>query len=36
VEDRVVAVRTRDGKDLGTLSLDDLAAHLQEEVNKRS
>jgi len=36
VEDRAVAVRTRDGKDLGTMSLDDLAAHLQEEVNKRS
>ena len=36
VEERAVAVRTRDGKDLGTMSLSDLAAHLQEEVNKRS
>jgi threonyl-tRNA synthetase len=36
VEDRAVAVRTRDGKDLGAMSLNDLAAHLQEEVNKRS
>jgi len=36
VEDRAVAVRTRDGRDLGTMSLEDLASHLQEEVNKRS
>jgi threonyl-tRNA synthetase len=36
VEDRAVAVRTRDGKDLGTMSLDDLASHLQDQVNKRS
>lgn len=36
VEDRAVAVRTRDGKDLGSMSLDDLAAYLQEEIKKRS
>ena len=36
VEDRAVAVRTRDGKDLGAMSLDDLAAHLRQEINKRS
>jgi len=36
VEDRAVAVRTRDGKDLGAMSLDDLAAMLQEQVNNRS
>jgi threonyl-tRNA synthetase len=36
VEDRALAVRTRDGKDLGTLSLDALAEHLQEKVDSRS
>jgi threonyl-tRNA synthetase len=36
VEDRSVAVRTRDGKDLGTLSLDELAKHLKEQVDQRS
>jgi threonyl-tRNA synthetase len=36
VEDRSVAVRTRDGKDLGTLSLDKLAEHLNEQVDQRS
>ncbi len=36
VEDRSVAVRTRDGKDLGTLSLEDLAERLATEVAERS
>ena len=36
VEDRSVAVRTRDGKDLGTLSLEDLAERLETEVAERS
>ncbi|HHI75788.1 MAG TPA: threonine--tRNA ligase, partial [Gammaproteobacteria bacterium] len=36
VEDRSVAVRTRDGKDLGTLSLGDLAERLATEVAERS
>jgi len=36
VEDRSVAVRTRDGKDLGTMSLDELAKHLKEQVDQRS
>ena len=36
VEERALAVRTRDGKDLGTLSLDALAEHLQEKVDSRS
>ena len=36
VEDRALAVRTRDGKDLGTLSLDALVEHLQEKVDSRS
>jgi len=36
VEDRSVAVRTRDGRDLGTLSLEDLAKHLKEQVDQRS
>jgi len=36
VEDRSVAVRTRDGKDLGVMSLDDLAGHLEQEIAQRS
>ncbi len=36
VEDRSVAVRTRDGKDLGTLSLESLAGHLREQLAERS
>ncbi len=35
VEDRSVAVRTRDGKEIGTLSLEDLARHLDEQVQQR-
>ncbi|RMG37254.1 MAG: threonine--tRNA ligase [Gammaproteobacteria bacterium] len=36
VEDRTVAVRTREGKDLGAMALEDLAQRLVEEVEKRS
>ena len=36
VEDRSVAVRTRDGKDLGVMSLGDLAGHLEQEIAQRS
>jgi threonyl-tRNA synthetase len=36
VEDRSVAVRTRDGKDLGAMRLEALAEHLQEQLAQRS
>ncbi len=36
VEDRCVAVRTRDGKDLGVMPLDELAGHLGDQVAQRS
>ncbi|AKS42041.1 threonine--tRNA ligase [Wenzhouxiangella marina] len=36
VENRQVAVRRRDGTDLGTMSVDELAARLREEVAQRS
>ncbi|BAN69204.1 threonine--tRNA ligase [endosymbiont of unidentified scaly snail isolate Monju] len=36
VEGRSVAVRTRDGKDLGVMPLDDLAGHLEQEIAQRS
>lgn len=35
IEARTVAVRTRDGKDLGSISLDQLIAMLSEEVERR-
>ncbi len=34
-ESRTVAVRTRDGKDLGSLSLDEITAMFSEEVDRR-
>ncbi len=36
VEDRSVAVRIRDGKDLGVMDLEELAGHLEAEMAKRS
>ena len=35
VEEGTVAVRTRSGEDLGSMTLDDFAAHLREEVERR-
>jgi len=35
VDERTVAVRTRDGKEIGALSLEDLARHLQEQAQRR-
>ena len=36
MENRSVAVRTRGGEDLGTLSLDELVQRFTDEVNSRA
>ncbi|UTW46012.1 threonine--tRNA ligase [bacterium SCSIO 12696] len=35
VENQTVAVRTRSGEDLGSISIDDFAKHLQEDIQRR-
>ena len=35
VEEGTVAVRTREGKDLGSMSLEGFASHLESEVARR-